>query len=199
MTRAPRTLATLVGLALVIGPLIGAQAAPPVSFPATILVTTARGETRLEVRAGGIAGPAISGQALLTALNGQSREADGWVDIVLARQSFRFMLGAPLLRFNDRLQPLSGWAWATGDSLFLPVQFVTEILPQLLAERYRWDGARGRLTETGPPAVAASTPRGPTVEAGRLPMACCRVMWSRWMPVMAGSIPAIPVCTSPGE
>ena len=126
MTRIPRALATLVRLALGIAPLIGAQAAPPVSLPATILVTTARGETRLVVRAGGIAGPAISGQALMTALNGQSRAADGWVEVTLARQSFRFMVGAPLLRFNERLQPLSGWAWATGDSLFLPVQFVTD-------------------------------------------------------------------------
>ncbi len=163
------TLVALTGLALLMAPLAVAQATPAVSPPASILVTTPRGETRIPVWAGGIAGPAISGQALVAALNGQARDADGWLEVILARQSFRFLLGAPLLRFNDRLQPLSGWAWQRGDSLFLPLQFVVEVLPQLLAERYQWDADRARLTETGPRAIAAAPVRRAPPEVARLP------------------------------
>jgi N-acetylmuramoyl-L-alanine amidase len=144
---------------LALAPLVQGQAIPPgVQPPASIVVTTPRGETRLGVRAGGGAGPSISSEALVTALNGSYRQNQPWLELTIARQSFDFLIGAPFMRFNDRTQPLSGWAWAAGDSLFLPLQFVTEMLPQLLAERYQWDPRAARLTETGPPAVAA--PRG---------------------------------------
>lgn len=152
-------------LGLVLAPLVPAQATPPgVRPPASILVTTPRGETRLAVRAGGMAGPSISGPALLAALNGSLKQSAPWVELTVARQNFDFLLGAPFMRFNDRTQPLTGWAWESRDSLFLPLQFVTELLPQLLAERYEWDGATARLTETGPPAVAAPRDKAP---AGR--------------------------------
>src|SRR5262249_22547781 len=81
-------------------------------------------------------------------------------EVTLARQSFRFLLGAPVLSFNDRLQPLVGWAFRARDSLYLPLQFIAEILPEALSERYQWDPAQGRLRDTGP-AVAASAPPKP--------------------------------------
>ena len=96
------------------------------------------------------------------------------MEITLAQQSFRFLLGAPVLSFNDRLQPLAGWAFRARDSLYLPLQFVTEILPRLLAERYAWDAIRGRLLDTGPaiPARPGASPSGSSVS----PMGSCRGM-----------------------
>lgn len=155
-------------LLLLLAPLVQGQATPVgVRPPASIVVTTPRGETRITVRAGGAAGPAISGQALLTALNGSLKQNAPWIELTVARQSFDFLLGAPFMRFNDRTQPLTGWAWQSQDSVFLPLQFVTELLPQLLAERYEWNASAARLTETGPPAIAA--PRGRAPAEKRLP------------------------------
>lgn len=154
-------------LCLGLAPLVRAQATPAgVRPPSSIVVTTPRGETRIQVRAGGLAGPSLPGKALLAALNGSLKQNAPWVELTVARQTFDFLIGAPFMRFNDRTQPLSGWAWEGGDSLFLPLQFVTELLPQLLAERYTWDAGNGRLTETGP-AIAA--PRAKAPPEKRLP------------------------------
>lgn len=119
-----------------------------------------------------LAGPVIPGDALIAALNGSVRLAEPWIEITLARQSFRFLAGAPFYSFNDRLEPLAGWAYRSRDSLFLPLQFVTEILPQVLAERYDWDPTRGRLLDTGPTlpvAIPSSPPKPQRLPNGLLP------------------------------
>jgi N-acetylmuramoyl-L-alanine amidase len=67
--------------------------------------------------------------------------------VVVARQPFRFLLGAPLFQFSSRLMPLAGSASLAGDSLFLPFQFVAEIIPYYLGDQYRWDPRRARLEE----------------------------------------------------
>jgi N-acetylmuramoyl-L-alanine amidase len=137
--------------------------------PATITIATPRGESRLAVLIDPAAGPAVSGDALVAALNGAVQKGQPWVEVSLARQSFRFLLGAPVLVFNDRLQPLVGWAYQSNDSLFLPLQFVTEVLPSVLAERYEWDGAGARLRETTPLVVAAPRPAPVGRSPARLP------------------------------
>jgi N-acetylmuramoyl-L-alanine amidase len=121
---------------------------------------------RLAIIRDTLSGPVVSGDALIAALNGGVRSAEPWVEVTLARQSFRFLLDAPVYAFNDRLEPLAGWAYRIRDSLFLPLQFVSEILPRVLAERYAYDAARGRLIDTGP--VIAAPPPAPAPR-GRLP------------------------------
>jgi N-acetylmuramoyl-L-alanine amidase len=151
-------------------------AVPPAAaaVPAQLTIATPRGTVRLAVVVDRRAGPAVQGGALLAALNGVARRGEPWVEVTIARQSFRFLEGAPLLAFNDRLQPLAGWAYRVGDSLYLPLQFVTEFLPQVLAERYRYDARRGQLTETGTEVkpATAQAPRqapGPRLPNGLLP------------------------------
>ncbi|MFN8650494.1 MAG: N-acetylmuramoyl-L-alanine amidase [Gemmatimonadales bacterium] len=150
-----------------------ASATVPWRAPTVLTVTTARGEMRLPIRIDPVAGPAISGEGLVRALSGGVLTDVPWVEVTLARQSFRFLLGAPVLAFNDRLQPLAGWAYRSRDSVFLPLQFVTEILPDVLAERYDYNPATGNLKETAPPPardpVASATATRPVRGPGRLP------------------------------
>jgi N-acetylmuramoyl-L-alanine amidase len=144
----------------------------PARVPLVVTVTTARGEMRLPVRVDPAAGPAISGEGLVRALSGGVLTDVPWVEVTLARQSFRFLLGAPILSFNDRLQPLAGWAFRSRDSVFLPLQFVSEILPDVLSERYEWNAATSSLRETAPPPtqpVASATPKPGPRGPGRLP------------------------------
>lgn len=141
---------------------LAALAGGPRPAPQMVTVQTPRGTTRLPVTAHGPAGPGVSATAFVEALNGRLQIREPWAEVILARQSFRFLLNAPGLVFNDRLQPLVGWAWRGRDSLFLPLQFVAEVLPGVLAERYDFQPGAARLVETGPPASApvARLPNG---------------------------------------
>lgn len=148
-------------LVLLAFPLPPARAAPD-----AVTIATSRGEAQLAVSLDARAGPVLAGAPLIALLGATARSDEVWVELSLARQSFRFLLGAPLVSFNDRLQPLAGQAFRRRDSLYLPLQFVTELLPRVLAERYRWDPAQARLVEAGviaapPPPRTASEPRLP--------------------------------------
>ena len=120
-------------------------------LPGSLTIQTPRGATRLAVSHDPRSGPGVPALALVKALSGTVRAADPWLELVVARQTFRFLLHAPVLMFNDRLEPLAGPAFLSRDSLFIPLQFITEILPRVLAERYDWDPAGSRLVDVGPP------------------------------------------------
>ena len=79
--------------------------------------------------------------------------------MVISRQDFSFLVGAPIYRLNDHLEPLTVPAAQRGDSLFLPYQFVAEILPRFLGELYQFDRVNGRLLQRAPP--APPPPSGP--------------------------------------
>lgn len=137
--------------------LLGGATDPP---PASLVVSTPRGDTRIEVRQDEAGGPILSGPALVEALDGSLSRNDPWTQVIIARQTFDFLLGAPLYRFNDRLQTLAVPATVVGDTVYLPFQFVAEVLPRFFGERYRYEGATVRLIEIGPP-PAPAVPRLP--------------------------------------
>ena len=137
------------------------QAVLPLQLPGSVTIQTPRGATRLAITVDARSGPGLPALALVQALSGSVRGADPWLELVLARQTFRFLLHAPVLLFNDRVQPLAGTAFLVRDSLFIPLQFVTEILPRVLAERYDWDPSAVRLLEAGPAVVRSRPPQEP--------------------------------------
>jgi N-acetylmuramoyl-L-alanine amidase len=145
---------------LILGVLLGG--ALPRPSPSLLTIESPRGRVQLPVLVDAQAGPVVAGAGLASALNGSLKPGLPWIELALAQQSFRFLVGAPVLALNDRLRPLAGWAVVARDSLFLPLQFVVEVLPSVLGERYAYDPGSGRLLERGPPA-----PRPPPVS--RLP------------------------------
>ena len=145
-------------LALLAGPL----EAPP----ASLVVLTPRGETRLEVRQDARGAPLLSAPELTAALDGMLTRSEPWTQLVVARQTFEFLLDAPLYRFNDRLETLTVSATVIRDTVYLPFEFVSEVLPRFLSERYRYDGASVRLIETGP---ARPAPVAERLPSGLLP------------------------------
>jgi N-acetylmuramoyl-L-alanine amidase len=123
--------------------------------PGQITVEGARGVATVPVRADPAGAPVISAPQLVAALDGTVRLHDGWVEVVLARQPFRFLLGAPLYLFSNQLHPLANPVWMSRDTVYLPFQFVSEIIPYYLGERYRYDARAGRLQDIAlRPAVA---------------------------------------------
>ncbi len=133
------------------------------SAPAMVSILTPRGESQLPVVLDSVSGPAVAAPALLSALNGTMTTSDSWAEVTVARQPFRFLLGASLYSFNGRLEPLAGLAYIARDTVFLPFQFLTEILPRVFSERFRYDSQASRFIEVGPKPIAAapSPPRLP--------------------------------------
>jgi N-acetylmuramoyl-L-alanine amidase len=134
------------------------------SAPTVLTVAGAKGESRIPVRTDATGAPVVSAPVLMVALDGSATVADGWAEVRVGRQAFRFLVGAPLYVFGDRLQPLASAASVTDDTLYLPLQFVAEILPSYVADRYRYDMQKARLIVTGPagrgpPASAAQPAR----------------------------------------
>jgi N-acetylmuramoyl-L-alanine amidase len=137
------------------------------SAPGVVTVTGVNGEARVPVRIDATGAPVLAAPALMSALDGSARVADGWAEVTVARQAFRFLVGAPLYMLNNQLQPLAAPAFVSRDTLFLPFQFVAEILPTFFSERYRYDRRRARLIDSGggPPVARASGP-APAASAG---------------------------------
>ncbi len=143
-------------LALLLGLRLGA--------PGVVVVTGPAGEVRVPVRSGPAGAPMVPAPQLLAALDGSVTTDGVWAEVVVARQPFRFLVGAPLYIFSSQLQTLAAPVWLTQDTLYLPLQFVAEIIPYYLGERYRYDARRGRLEDLGrrhPPAPeVARLPNG---------------------------------------
>lgn len=129
------------------------------AVPAQLVVSTPRGDTRIAVFTDADGRPMVAALPLAAALGGATRQEGAWSTVVISRQDFSFLVGAPLYRLNDRLEPLTVPAIQRGDSLFVPYQFVSEILPRFLGELYRFDRTAGRLMQLAPPPPPA--PAGP--------------------------------------
>jgi N-acetylmuramoyl-L-alanine amidase len=137
------------------------------SLPVVVTIAGAKGESRIPVRLDDSGAPVVSAPVLMAALDGSANVADGWAEVNVARQAFRFLVGAPLYVYGNRLQPLAAAASVTHDTLYLPFQFVAEVLPSRLSDRFRYENRRARLIVSGgSKPVAAAREREP---ADRLP------------------------------
>jgi N-acetylmuramoyl-L-alanine amidase len=138
------------------------------SAPSVVTVAGVRGEARIPVQADETGAPVVPALVLMSALDGSATVVDGWADIRVARQAFRFLIGAPLCVCSNRLQPVAGSASVVRDTLYLPFQFVAEILPSSMGGAYRYDDRRARLSISGAP-DPPRTARAPTPTETRLP------------------------------
>ena len=140
------------------------------SAPGVVTITGVNGETRIPIRADVSGAPVIAAPRLMLALNGSETVSDGWAEVSIGSRSFRFLLGAPLYVFDDRLLPLAAAASISRDTLFLPFQFISEVLPSSLSDRYRYDRRRARLIDAGSGGRApVARTQTETREIGRLP------------------------------
>jgi N-acetylmuramoyl-L-alanine amidase len=138
------------------------------SIPTVVTVAGSHGESRIPVSADQTGAPVLPAAILMSALDGSAKVVEGWAEVSVARQAFRFLVGAPLCFCGNRLQPLAGSAWVSGDTLYLPLQFIAEIIPSSLGNRYRYDGRKARLSVSAAPGSATAT-REPAPSDQRLP------------------------------
>lgn len=155
---------------------LGATGAAPIrspagvgAAPAVLTVTTERGETRIPVLDHPGHGPLVPAAVLAAALAGTQVHDGTWAEVTIARQGFRFLLGAGWLAIGNARRPLAAPARLQRDSLYLPLQFAAEILPRTLGAIYRYDPASARLTEIPGRAIAAATTTPPAAQGGSIP------------------------------
>lgn len=140
--------------------------------PAEVTISTPQGERRLPVRVEAGAAPAVAAAPLAEALGGVLRREGAWAEFGVERRVIRLLLDAALVVADDAVYPLSAATRVVGDSVFVSLQLVADVLPRVLAGRARYDLERARLVVTAAPvAVApAATPARPAAPAvERLP------------------------------
>src|SRR5207247_6653092 len=79
----------------------------------------------------------------------------------LADRTFDFDLGSPFVRYEGAAYPLVGAPYVARDTLFLPLHWLTDHVPRLLADRYRWNPWLARLDErpvASLPLIASTAP-----------------------------------------
>jgi N-acetylmuramoyl-L-alanine amidase len=119
--------------------------------PQQVMIATSRGQTNVPVTTE--RGAAAVAAVLLTPPLGLTASLDGSaVQVTLGGRAFHFDLGAPFVRVESVTYPLVAGPYTARDTLFLPLQWLTDYVPRLFAGRYRWDPALARLDETPPPA-----------------------------------------------
>jgi N-acetylmuramoyl-L-alanine amidase len=130
------------GISLVCAALAG----PPSVAPAAVVVATSRGEAAIPV-AMDRGHPALPVPALADLLPVSSRHAPDWAVVFFAEQPFRFPIGVPAFVYQNRLTPLAGGAYVQRDTLFVPLQWLAQHVPQIFHEAYRYDPIAARFEE----------------------------------------------------
>ena len=146
------------------------------SGPAGLVVATTRGETVVPIRAerghATLSAPYLSRVLPLTA-----EVRAEWAHVSFAGQPFRFLLDAPVFLHGSRVVTLAGGAYVSQDTLFLPLQWLSDYIPQILSEGYRYDPLAGRFEETAVSPVvtrvqvtrpAVTAPARPTPRSARV-------------------------------
>ncbi|HJS42673.1 MAG TPA: N-acetylmuramoyl-L-alanine amidase [Gemmatimonadales bacterium] len=130
-------------------------------LPQHVLIATPRGQARIPVteerRISAVAAILLSQPlGLATSLDGSTIRA------TLAGVEFEFELDSPFFRYAGTAYAMVGAPYVARDTVFLPLHWLSDHVPRLLAARYRWDPGLARLDEravsTAAPAVTAAAP-----------------------------------------
>lgn len=153
------TLASLLVVITLGGPGDGraSAAAAAAAAPAAVVIATSRGERTVRVRTD--RGHAvIPASPLLGFLPLTAEIGGGWATVRFAAQPFRFLLDAPVFVDGAVVVPLVGGAYVVRDTLFVPLQWLTEYVPRRFSEGYRYDPLAARFEEAGLAPLVRSGP-----------------------------------------
>jgi len=162
---------TLLAVLAVSAPSIPARGAGATALT-SLIVATSRGESVIPIsQERGV--PSLAAPDLTRVLPLTAEVKPDWALVTFAGQPFSFLLDAPVFLHGGRLIPLAGGAYVVRDTLFLPLQWLTDYVPSTLTEGYRYDALAGRFEEvavtpvikprpapTPPPRPSALLPAG---------------------------------------
>ncbi len=117
------------------------------SPPARLQVSTSSGVTSIALLQVHGDGPLISLNALARSLGGNVDRTDAWFTLQVGAGRFRFLAGTPLVQDGPVLVGMPAASHARGDSLFVPLAFVAEILAAPTHQGWTYLPATGTLEE----------------------------------------------------
>jgi len=158
---------TTATLALVLGLFLGeGERVSPA--PVSIVVATVRGQAVVPVSVE--RGHPVLPVPQLSALLPLTAELiDGWAVVEFAEMPFRFLLNAPVYSHSGRMFPLVGGAYSLRDTLFVPLQWLTNDIPRLFSEGFRYDPYAARFEDARFTPVASAGPITPPPPSLRRP------------------------------
>ncbi|MEO8478529.1 MAG: N-acetylmuramoyl-L-alanine amidase [Gemmatimonadota bacterium] len=118
--------------------------------PGELRVSTARGVDRIPLKQDAVAGALVPLGPLARAVGATVDHARPWVAVTGAGNRFRFLIGTPLVEVGGTLRILPAATQAIGDSIWVPLAFVAEVLADPSRRAWSWDAGATRLSE-GPP------------------------------------------------
>lgn len=118
--------------------------------PGELRVTTSRGVDRIPLRQDGVAGALVPLGRLARAVGATVNQTGPWVEVTGSGSRYRFLLGTPLVQDGGILRILPATTRAVGDSVWVPLAFVAEVLADPTRKQWSWDAGATRLSE-GPP------------------------------------------------
>lgn len=141
-----------------------------VAVPGALTVATSRGEASVPVRMEH-GHPALAAVRLAALLPLGLELSTGWAVVSFGGQRFRFLLDAGLFMDGERAVPLVGGAYVSRDTVFLPLQWLTDYVPRVFSEAYRYDPLAFRFEEAQLAPVIRTVPQpaapAPRVTAAR--------------------------------
>jgi N-acetylmuramoyl-L-alanine amidase len=141
------------------GLLLGVLAASdpqPRPAPAAVIVATARGEASVPIRVWR-GQPSVAAPPLAALLPLRHAVDGDWATVTFGGQPFRFPLDAPAVLDGGVVVPLASGAYVLDDTLYLPLQWLTDYIPRRFREGYRYDPVAARFEEAALTAVVRTT------------------------------------------
>lgn len=125
------------------------------AWPQQVVISTPRGESVVPVTTErGMRMIAVPRLAAPLRLEWSTTAADAQVQ--LASVVYRFTLGAPYARTGREICSLIGAPFVARDTLFLPLEWLTDCVPRTMGARFRWFATGARFEET--PLLVAAAP-----------------------------------------
>lgn len=129
------------------------------SPPDQLQVTTQRGVQRIALRVEQGLGALVPLPNLVRAVGGSSTDDGKWVVWTTRFGKFGFLPGAPLVDAGgDSPRPLPAPSLRRGDTLFVPLAFVAEVLADPARRAWTWHASTATLEEGATPSQLVSTP-----------------------------------------
>lgn len=140
--------------------------------PSRLQISTARGVVVIPLRSAPGEGAMVPLGPLALAIGGSVQHDGEWFALTSAAGKFRFLPGTPFVHDGAGLRGLPAASHLTGDSLFVPLAFVSEFLADPLRRTWNWNPATSVLAEGPEPSQLLTRSSRTTVgreERSRLP------------------------------
>jgi N-acetylmuramoyl-L-alanine amidase len=134
------------------------------SAPTQLQVSTARGVTRVALQQRAGEGPQLPLALFARAING-SVDGGEWVALVVGTDRYRFLVGTPLVHDGTELRLLPAISRRRGDTVFVPLAFVAEVMADPARRAWEWTPATATLAEIPPGTPIAARPARTTAGA----------------------------------